>query len=61
MGFSSLKMEIILLSELSQTERKVPYDLTFMWNLKNKTNGQTEQKQTYREQNCWLPEGSQVK
>ena len=24
-------------SEISQTEKQVPYDFTYMWNLKNKT------------------------
>ena len=40
--------EGIALSEVSQTEREMPNDFTYRWNLKNKT----KQKQTrrYREQ-----------
>ena len=26
-----------MLSEISQTERQISYDLTYMWNLKNQT------------------------
>ena len=37
---------------------KIPYDLTYIWNLKNKTN---EQKQTHRHRdqtgNCWKEGG----
>ena len=33
---------------LSDRERQIPYDFTYMWNLKNKINEQTKQKQTYR-------------
>ena len=29
-------------------ERQIPYDFTHMWNLKNKMNEQTKQKQTHR-------------
>ena len=32
-----------MLSEMSQ--KKIPHDFTYMWNLKNKTNEETEQKQ----------------
>ena len=36
----------------SHRERQISYDRTYMWNLKNQTNEQTEQKQShwYREQ-----------
>ena len=30
------------ISEISQTEEDILYDYTYMWNLKNKTNEQTE-------------------
>ena len=33
-----VNLEGIVLSEISQTERKIPYDVTYMWNLKNTTN-----------------------
>ena len=40
-----------MLSEYSQFgERQAPYDITYMWNLKNKTNKQTKQNQPYKEQ-----------
>ena len=31
-----MDLEIIILSEESQTERQISYDITYMWNLKNK-------------------------
>ena len=30
--------EIIILSEVSEKERQIPYDITYMWNLKYDTN-----------------------
>ena len=41
-------LEGIMLSEISQTERQILYDFTCVWNLKNKINEQTKQKQTHR-------------
>ena len=35
---TSMDLEIIILSEVSQTERQIPYDITYMWNLKYDTN-----------------------
>ena len=35
-----------MLSEISQTERQIQYDFTYMWNL----NYKTKQTQRYREQ-----------
>ena len=32
----------------SDRERQMPYDFTYMWNLKNKINEQADQKQTHR-------------
>ena len=31
-----MDLEGIMLSEISQKERKIPYDFTYIWNLKNK-------------------------
>ena len=31
-------LEIVILSEVSQTERQISYDVAYMWNLKNGTN-----------------------
>ena len=46
-----MNLEDIILSEISHTERQIPYDFTYMWNLKNTTKKQ-KQKQIhkYREQ-----------
>ena len=37
-----VQLEIIMLSEVSQTERKILYDITYMWNLKYDTDYETE-------------------
>ena len=31
------------LSKINPTQRQIPYDFTYMWNLKNTTNEQTKQ------------------
>ena len=36
-----------MLSEISQTERQIPYDLTYTWNLKTETNVVMDVNQTY--------------
>ena len=43
----------------SDREKELSYDLTHLWNLRNKQARKTQQKQThrYREKNRWLPEG----
>ena len=33
-----MQLEITTLSEVSQRERQIPYDITYMWNLKYDTN-----------------------
>ena len=33
-----MDLEIIILSEVSQTERQISYDINYIWNLKNDTN-----------------------
>ena len=33
-----MQLEIIILSKVSQRERLLPYDITYMWNLKYDTN-----------------------
>ena len=33
-----MDLEIIILSEVSQKERQIPYDIAHMWNLKSDTN-----------------------
>ena len=55
-----MDLEIIILSEVSQKEksRQIPYDITYMWNLKYNT----KQKQTHRRrgQTCGCQEGDEV-
>ena len=34
---TQLNLESIILSEVSQTDRQILYDFTYMWNLKSKT------------------------
>ena len=29
-----MQLEIIILSEISQKERQIPYDITYIWNIK---------------------------
>ena len=36
-----------MLSEISQTEMQIPYDLTYTWNLKTETNVVMDVNQTY--------------
>ena len=33
-----MNLEIIILSEISQTENKMPYNTPYIWNLKNNAN-----------------------
>lgn len=46
-----------MLSEISQ--RRIPYDFTCMWNLKNKTNEQAKQKQTHKHREPVVAEGEE--
>ena len=34
-----MQLEVIILSEVSQRERQILYDITYMWNLKYDRNG----------------------
>ena len=45
-----MNLESIMLSEISQTERQILYDIIYMWNLKkyNKLMTITKQKRTHR-------------
>ena len=42
---TSMNLEGIMLRD---RKRQIPYDFTYMWNLKNKQTNKTKQKQTYR-------------
>ena len=48
-----MDLEIIILSK-SERERQIPYDITYIWNLKYDTDEIMKQKQTHRhrEQTC---------
>ena len=47
-----------MLSEISQTETEILYDITYMWNLKNKLVSITKKKQTQIQRtNQLLPVG----
>ena len=37
-----MELERIVLSEISQVVKEIPYDLTYKWNLINKTNKQAK-------------------
>ena len=37
-----MDLEGIMLSELSQTEKEIPYDSTYMWNIKKQSNKQNK-------------------
>ena len=48
-----MDLEASMFSEISQTEKQILYAITYMWNLKNKTNEYnktTTQTHRYREQ-----------
>ena len=57
-----MDLEIIILSEVNQTERQISYDVIYLWNLKNKNHTseliyKTEiETQTWKT-NLWLPKG----
>ena len=58
-----MNLEITKLSEVSQTERQMPYDITYMWNLKYDTNEliyKTETDSQTWKTNLQLPKGMGV-
>ena len=40
--------EGIMLSEISQTEKDIPYNLTYIWTFQRKCTNKTKQKQTHK-------------
>ena len=61
MPLAAIWIEMIILSEVSQTERRISYDVTYMWNLKkkntkNKTYFPNKDSQTQKT-NLWLKKG----
>ena len=58
MPFAAIWMELesIILSEVSQKEKvQIPYEITYMWNLKYGTNELTNKTESQRKQicGCW--------
>ena len=41
-------LEIVILSEVSQTEIQISYDIVYMWNLKKSTNELIYKTKSYR-------------
>ena len=57
-----MQLEIIILSEVSQ-KKKIPYDITYMWNLKHDRNEpiyETETESRTLRIDWWLPRGRGV-
>ena len=55
-----MDLDIMLLSEVSQTERQISYDITRRQNLKNNANEfiyKTETGSQTPETNLWIPKG----
>ena len=56
-----MQLEIIMLSEISQEERQIPFDIAYMWNLKYDTNGHPQETETdsqTQRTELWLPRGN---
>ena len=49
-----IHLEGIMLSEISQTEKDIPYAFIYMWNLRNKRNEQTNRNSLIHRTNYWL-------
>ena len=56
-----MQLEILILSQVSQKEkRQIPYDITYIWNLKygtNETIYKTESDSQTQRTDLWLPRG----
>ena len=55
-----MQLEIIILSEVSQKERQIPYDITYVWNQKYGANEpiyKTETDSQTQRTDLWLPRG----
>ena len=51
-----MDLEDIMLSEINQRERQIPYNFTYMYHLKTNKNKKQKRTQIQR-RNWWLPEG----
>ena len=55
-----MEIEILMLSEVSQREKDIPYDITYIWNLIYDTNEPILRKETNSwtwRRDLWLPRG----
>ena len=55
-----MDLDIVILSEVSQTEKEISYDIAYMQNQKNDTNEliyKTETDLQILKTNVWLPKG----
>ena len=55
-----MDLQIIILSEVSQKEKEIPYDITYMWNPKYGTNElicETEKDSQTQRTDLWLARG----
>ena len=55
-----MQLEICILSEISQKERQIPYDITYMWNLKYGTDEPIYRRETdsqTQRTDLWLTRG----
>ena len=55
-----MQLEIITLNKMSERERRIPYDITYTWNLKYDTNAhiyETKRESWTQRTDRWLPRG----
>ena len=53
-----MDLEIIILSEVSESDRDTYHDISYMWNLKNNTNELLYKTDSQtKKTNSWLPKG----
>ena len=43
-----MELETLILSEISQKEKQIPYDITYIWNLIQGTNERFHRKENHR-------------
>ena len=55
-----MNLEIIILSKVIRKTKQIPYDITYMWNLKYDTNEITYKTDSQRQQTCGCQEGGLV-
>ena len=53
-GMKWMELEYFMLSEISQSEKKTPYDFIHMWNLRNETDEHGGKKEANQKNSLWL-------